>query len=452
MSFAKKFTISKEDLEDSGDHEFRGDFQSDNTTTEEPELTIDDQTNPEEEIEFYNEEIGKGLEAISALANLSAKIDKNQSSGISTENYSDIAQIAFDSVKKTIGLENDKSTVEKIKDFIKKLIEGIKKLWERAKTFLIELWNKLTGNLEKTKSNTTAVQQQLLEYTSKITSEQEVKKEQKIEEKIKESTGSSSKALKEYPGLIKVYVPKRALFKDREIISYENDLAYGETLDNVTGNLEAFIRYFKSIDNLSKSLSNGTAKDSLNATWKTAKEKYDDINRALFSSINGKNIDVETKEVGSGISFTIKDIDNPSFNILYTDDHIDQEYQIILVNKEIIKKTTDDILFTIDEVLYTIKGINIIVSKLQTSLDNAVSDLNRVLKSFDGDFQLFDKELQAETKEMLQYKININKSMISSVTKQSNEIQKYIDYVFKAIDYYNRNITMETRISDILQK
>lgn len=114
-------------------------------TTGEFDDILEDQsekiTEVQESIDYSIDEIGRGLEALVELSVLTTKINQHQSKGISVENYSDIAQIAFDSIKKTIGLENDRTMVDKVKDFIKRLIEGIKNLIKKFKDFFKDFIN-----------------------------------------------------------------------------------------------------------------------------------------------------------------------------------------------------------------------------------------------------------------------------------------------------------------------
>ena len=116
-----------------------------------------------ESIDYSVDEMGKGLEAISDLVLLSNKIDAQASKGIAVENYSDIAQIAFEQIKKNIGLEdsslsiysdvnipkqsNETKDPSALKKFIIGLIEAIKKIWKNIKEFFkkimdgIKLWS-----------------------------------------------------------------------------------------------------------------------------------------------------------------------------------------------------------------------------------------------------------------------------------------------------------------------
>lgn len=89
-------------------------------------------TEIQESIDYSVDEIGKGLEALVELSDLANKINSYQSKGIATESYSDIAQIAFDSIKKNIGLENDKTPVVGLEGFADKLIESIKNIFSKV--------------------------------------------------------------------------------------------------------------------------------------------------------------------------------------------------------------------------------------------------------------------------------------------------------------------------------
>lgn len=95
-----------------------------------PEIEIDTS-----DIDYTQAEITKGFECLSELFYLSDKIDIQKSREISLESYSDFAQMAFDSIKRKIGLETDNTFVENIKDFIKKLLEILKLLGKKVKEY-----------------------------------------------------------------------------------------------------------------------------------------------------------------------------------------------------------------------------------------------------------------------------------------------------------------------------
>lgn len=120
----------------------------------------------QESIEFSVDEIGKGLEGIVDLIGLSNKLEKNEGDGIAIENYSDLAQIAYSSILRRIGLEDgevfdkDDSTGKDVKDItpkpsgkvrqmVEKIIEVIKRIWEKAVEYFKKAYEYVTNKFDR---------------------------------------------------------------------------------------------------------------------------------------------------------------------------------------------------------------------------------------------------------------------------------------------------------------
>lgn len=120
----------------------------------------------QESIEFSVDEIGKGLEGIVDLIELSNKLEKNENSGIAVENYNDLAQIAYSSILRRIGLEDgevfDKEDPTgkdakditpkpsgKVRQMVEKIIEIIKRIWEKAVEYFKKAYEYVTNKFDR---------------------------------------------------------------------------------------------------------------------------------------------------------------------------------------------------------------------------------------------------------------------------------------------------------------
>ena len=225
---------------------------------------LDDLEELQESVEFSVDEIGKGLEGIADLIGLSNKLQNKEGCGVAIESYSDMANIAYASILKRIGLEDgeifdkDDPTGKdakditpkpsgKIKQMVEKIIEIVKRIWEKAKEYFKKAFDYVSNRINKT-----------IKY-------------------LEDLNDSAKIAVLKAASIPNIEIENPAFFTDKKLITvgdvfestYLND--YGKNSDKIGRHFEAY-EFAKSVytpdqaQNLLNRLSGKREKDGLYVT------------------------------------------------------------------------------------------------------------------------------------------------------------------------------------------
>lgn len=170
-----------------------------------------------EELEYMNSEVEKGFEAIAQLDKIAKALEAQEAKGVSLESYNDFALIAINNVRTSLGMESEAGDVtsEKTESLSKKVIEAIKKIWEKLISFVNSIISKITNYFDRSR---------------------------KLYDKF-------STYIKEEIIDTKVYTINPRYYRDHETVTAE--LVFeNEYLKNFDHNLNIFEKYFEHLEHI----------------------------------------------------------------------------------------------------------------------------------------------------------------------------------------------------------
>lgn len=389
MSFAKRFSIAQamEEIKEDTTGEFVDPLED----------QADEIVEIQEDIEFSADEIGKGLEAISDLISLSNKIEKNEGDGIAVENYSDIAQIAFESILSRIGLEDNEvfdkddptgkdakditpKSSGKIKQFIEKMIEVIKGILKKIGEFFKKIYEAITSRVAKTI-------------------------------KMLEDLNDSAKIAVLKAGKIpNIDIENPAFFKDKKLVTVEEIM--GTTGDRFVRNYNDNARLF--VNEVEDTNSNGVKNESA---------------YAFVKKLDGKKSGDSIKVLPEGYIAVTKDSDINEINYIKEtpDTQVEKQTLALVANFPNL----------IPIVLST---MNLVQENNEEMFKHIESKINSDTAAKLKDIQLQLKNSTPEKEEELRNKAKLIKDTLSYMTSVRKTHLAYTNDIIFMINYYTNFI------------